>query len=102
MDQLTSILQLVVAVLTLATLVWGLVKMFASAAEARGMRAEAVTASVRAEAAAVSAAAGVVAMAENVQKVEIATNSIKDALIEATKQQYYAMGVKDEKEKISG
>lgn len=91
MDAISRIVQLAISLATLLTLVWGLLKMFQSAAEARAARQEAVMASRNAEAAALLAsehAAGAVAgmqhISENVQKIEIATNSMKDALVAAT------------------
>ena len=83
-DETLRLVQLLVSLATFVTLAWGLAKMFKSAAEAKATRAEAVAASARAEGAALAAATEVRAMSDNVQKIETATNSMKDALILAT------------------
>ncbi len=66
-------------------------RMIALTAEARAARTTSVAATARAETAAVEAAthaqdakASIDAMATNVQKIELSTNSMKDALIVAT------------------
>lgn len=77
MGELVQIIQLAISLATLATLVWGLVRMFQGAIESRAARTELLTATLRTE----DATKGV---AENIQKIELATNSMKDALVIAT------------------
>ena len=83
--------QIGVAISTMMVMLYTLYRMVAITREARMARAEAIAATVRAEEAARLAAAhaadGVLAiskMADNVQKIELATNSMKDALVKAT------------------
>lgn len=77
MTETLVFLQILVAVATLAVMLYMLYRMVALTAESREAR-------VRVEAATLRAEAGVVAMAANVQKIELATNSMKDQLVLAT------------------
>ena len=106
MAQMDLWFQLLVQLLTLGTLVWGLMKMFGSAREANLARQVAVTASQRAEEAALAAAQHVQAasqvvegMAATIEKLEVNTNSIKDALIVAKEKEAFARGQQEEREK---
>ena len=76
-QEITVFAQLAVSVTTLLTLVWGFLKAIVAARNAE-------TAARLASASAIKATAGMQAVAENVQKIEIATNSMKDALIVST------------------
>lgn len=90
MTNAVAIINLVVGMLTLVTLVLGLLRMIQVTREAREARALAVAATSRAEEAArlaathaAAASKDILAMGDNVQKIELATNSMKDALVAA-------------------
>ncbi len=91
MDLILSLVQIGVGLCTMALMAYTLWRMIALTAEARVARSIAVSATARAEKAATEAAAhaqdakaSIDAVASNVQKIELATNSMKDALIVAT------------------
>lgn len=91
MDTALASTQLVLNVAMLITLVWALVKMFENARDSKVARAAAVAAATRAEEAAclaashsLEAASKLAVVAQNVEKIELATNSMKDALVAST------------------
>ncbi len=105
-DQTLALSQFLVAVATLVTLVWGLVRMFQSARlsiEAREHAVKAANHAARAadlaHAAAAAAHDDIKGVAENMLKIELASNSMKDALVAATEKEAFARGMKTEKEK---
>ncbi len=90
-DEVLRSSELAVSTATFGTLVWGLIRMFKSAREAAAVRMDLLASNARTEAAAAIAAdhaiksiSAVAAMADNVQKIELASNSMKDALVAAT------------------
>ena len=105
-DNVFRSVELLVSSLTLATLVWGLVKMFRSARAAEEVRTTLVATTARSEANsalaaehAVSTGTKVDAMAENVEKIEKASNSMKDALVAASDKAGELRGRQEERER---
>jgi hypothetical protein len=105
-DHLLRFLELLVSSCTLATLVWGLFRMFKSARAAEEVRTALVASTGRAEVSAATAAehseavrSEMVMMAENVQKIETASNSMKDALVAASDKAGELRGRQEERDR---
>ena len=91
MNELSLGLQIALNSATLIAILYGLWRMIQATRESREGRRLQAAATLRAEQASALAAAhaqdaatAVAAVAENVQKIELATNSMKDALVKST------------------
>lgn len=84
MNDALIVTQLLVQLVTLGTLGYALYRMFAITEESRASRARAEAAATLAAEKASLTAVAITRVAENVQKIETATNSMKDALVQST------------------